>query len=77
MMGNFASNPMGFYGLGFITMILFWGLIIFGAVVLIKWLLNQGRNKTQARSALDIVKERYTNGEIDKKEFDEMKKDLK
>ena len=76
-MGNFASNPMGFYGLGFITMILFWGLIIFGAVVLIKWLLNQGNNKTQARSALDIVKERYANGEIDKKEFDEMKKDLK
>jgi|GEM_PF-266891 len=78
MMGNFGFSPMGFYGGGFglIAMFLFWGLIIFGVVVFLKWILSQGKVSTQGKSALDIIKERYAKGEIDKKEFEEMKKDL-
>lgn len=61
-----------------------WGWII-GLVILIVfvWLIirvisgNTGNaGYTRKGSAMDILKERYARGEIDKKEFDEKKKDL-
>ncbi|PJE51133.1 MAG: hypothetical protein COV29_02565 [Candidatus Yanofskybacteria bacterium CG10_big_fil_rev_8_21_14_0_10_36_16] len=77
---NSTNNMMnfgfgGFGGLGFIFMFLWWALIIAGIVALVKWLMSQGRNGG-SKSALDVLKERYARGEIDKKEFEEKKKDL-
>lgn len=82
---NMGSGMMGDWGMGWfggIFMIIFWVLIIVGLVFLIKWLVqstkghsNSGRIESSSR-ALDILKERYARGEINKQEFDEKKKDL-
>ena len=68
-----AGNMMGYIGGGFM-MIIFWLAVIYFIV----WLVRN--NKTNVmdnnKKALDILKERYAKGEIDKKEFEEKKKDL-
>ncbi len=78
---NMGPGMMGEWGLGWfgmIFMMIFWVLIIVGLVFLIKWLiLNTRSAKSEGGSrALDILKERYARGEIDRTEFEAMKKDL-
>ena len=61
--------------LGFLVL----ALVIAVAVVLVRWLAGPGHvaaHQMQARAPLDILKERFARGEIDKDEFDERRRVL-
>ena len=75
-----GMHPMwgmwGAWGFGMMLMMLvFWGLIIVGLVLGIRWLVGQGR-ESQSNTAMDILRQRYARGEIDKEEFEARKRDL-
>ena len=57
------------YGYGF-SMLIFWILLI-GLII---WIILKLFNNND--SSLGILKRRYARGEINKKEFDKLKKDL-
>ncbi len=62
-----------------IFMILFWGLVIWGIVALVRGLSQPGGSESVSSrpdSALEVLKKRYARGEIDKEEYEEKKKDL-
>jgi len=58
-----------------LMMLLFWGLVIVGLVAGIRWLLGQGK-RPASDSALEILRQRYARGEINKEEFEAKKRDL-
>ena len=74
--GNMMGGWNGFGLLGWIPMLLFWILLILGVVALFRYLGGSTRSNDKEKSSLDILKERYAKGEIGKKEFEQMKKDL-
>jgi putative membrane protein len=72
---------MGMGWIGMLVGIAFWVLIFLALVYLIKYLIQAtgrpGRPpESERKTPLDILKERYARGEIDKEEFDSKKKDL-
>lgn len=62
-----------------IGMLLFWGLIIAAIVMLVRGFAGgssaAGPNAGN-KTALDILRERYAKGEIDKPEFEQKRRDL-
>jgi putative membrane protein len=66
----------GWWGMGWIFMIIFWGLVVVGLILLIRYLIRIPKEGKFEESALDILKRRYARGEIEKEEFEQKKKDL-
>lgn len=73
-MGWMGGDGWG-WGMGGFFMVVFWLVVIVVAVMAVKWL---GGSIVGPRTGtpLEILKERYARGDIDKKEFEQMKRDL-
>jgi len=57
----------------------FWIALIVGGIWLVKAFTDQNRNQRQSgtdKAPINILKERYASGELDRKEFEELKNDL-
>lgn len=71
--GGWGYGMMGGLG-GVIMMIAFWVLL----AALIVWVVREvsGKHSNSGSRAIDILKERYAKGEINKEEFEVKKKDI-
>lgn len=79
MYGDGVMNGWGMMGPGmWILMLLFWGLVIVGIIAGIRWLTQRTppADRPASETPLEILKKRYARGEIDREEFERMKKDL-
>jgi putative membrane protein len=77
MMGGY-SFPWGMHSLGGgILMLLFWGLILGGGALLIGALVRQERRTgSPEETPLEIARQRYARGEIDREEFQRIRETL-
>ncbi len=78
--GGYGGHMIGYgHGMG-IGMLVIWGLIIYAIVSLISGSFSKiqepGQPAGQTDDALQILKKRYARGEIDKTQFDAMRRDL-
>lgn len=70
------------FGLGWVFMILFWVLVIAGVIAIVSSLTTGASRRDQDismpmhRTPIDILRERYARGKIDRKEFLQRLEDL-
>ena len=73
MMGN---NPFG-YGYGYWSFWnIVWSLLRIGLIVLVIWLIYKFIIKKETETPINILQKRFAKGEINKKQFEEMKKEI-
>lgn len=81
MMWGYDGFGFGFGagGMG-IGMVLFWGLIVFGIVMVARGFggsSSAGEPRARDKTPRDILGERYARGDIDRSEFEQKRSDLK
>jgi len=68
-----GSHWLGDGGFAVFWMVVMMVIIVIGIILLVKYFNESGNNK----SPEEIVEKRYANGEITKKEYESLKKDLR
>ena len=75
-MGAAMSWMGSVWGVGMmLIMLVFWGAVIAGVVLGIRWLVRQS-GESRSDSALEILRQRYARGEINREEFEARRHDL-
>ncbi len=73
----YNDSTFGFGFGGSFMMLLFWIAIIYVVICLVRESKSGNRsNSIHTKSALDVLKDRYVKGEINKQEFEEKKNDI-
>jgi len=72
MMWWYGSGMDGWgYTLMTVSMVLFWGLVIFGVIALVRYVGRQNRSVASRPTAEQVLAERFARGEIDEPEYRE------
>lgn len=61
---------------GWLLMAVMMTLVVLGVILLVRFA-SGNQSEANKSNALDVLKHRYAKGEITKKQFDEIKKDIK
>jgi putative membrane protein len=75
---GWADGWLGIFGFGLhgVGMLLFWGLLIWGAIVLIRSVSQAGGAKRED-SALALLRERYARGDLTREQFESTREALR
>lgn len=66
-------------GLGLLAMLAFWGVLIVGLVLLVRWLAGTGGGGgggPRGEPPVETLKRRYAAGEVDREEYERMRQEL-
>ena len=67
--GNFGGMGFGGFGLGWIFMVIFWALLIFGMIYIARQMRDGEKSTPIVETAEDILKKKYAAGEITRDEY--------
>ena len=74
-MGGWASGLV--MGVGVLMMLAFWGVVILGIALLVRWIVGRDTTGTSAeQDPLTILQGRYARGEIDEPTYHRMRSEL-
>jgi putative membrane protein len=73
LVGSLGMGSYGMMGFGFISMLLFWGFVIWLIVTLINASSQSNKNEIDS---LTILKNRYALGELTKKQYESMREEI-
>lgn len=76
MMNGWGGSTGSYSPWGWLFILVMMALVVVAVVLFIRFIVNNQTGKNSG-DALDILKQRYAKGEITKKQFSEMKQDLK
>ena len=63
-------------GLGGLMMLVFWGAVIAGIVLLVRQI-GRGGSASSVEQPVDVLKRRYAAGEISREQYEQMKQEIK